>query len=247
MRPPDSADYREIIRDIARSRGTVATVFADFCRMAACALAAQTREEEYLEVAGRYSKDELGLVSKALASLILEMERKPFEDLLGPLYQEVAAKATRDARGEFYTPRPISQAMARMLFNADKVKEDNRTVSFCDPACGAGGMVLAFAELLAPSHVHLLRATCWDINPVAADMCYVNTTLWGIPAEIVWGDSLRATVHGSWRNIHWARVGEDTRRLLNGISQDAPPIRMELPAEREELCHKARIQMELGL
>ena len=247
MSEPNASCYRKIIRDVARHRGAAVTVFADFCRMAACALALQTREEEYLEVAGRYSKEELELLSKALALLVTEMERSPFEDLLGSFYLEVASKATQDARGEFYTPRPVSQAIARMPFDAERVKEENRPITLCEPACGAGGMVLALAELLAPSHVQLLRVTCWDLNPVAADMCYVNTTLWGIPAEVVWGDTLRMAVHRSWRNIHWARAGEDMRRLLQKLFSGGQPSGVEISAERTELCRKTVTQMELGL
>lgn len=218
MKPVKPPDFRNLIGDIAFKRGAKATSFGDFCRMAACCLAAGTREQEYLEIAERYQASELELFSQALAALVLEMEQKPFEDLLGPYYLEVASKSTQDARGEFYTPESISRLIARMLFDADRFKQENRAVTVCEPACGAGGMVLAIGELMAPHHVDLLRFTCWDLNPVAADMCFINTTLWGIPAEIVWGDTLRHNIHGSWKNLHWMRVGEDMRRLLANLS-----------------------------
>lgn len=246
MNSPKPPDYRVVIGEIARKRGAQVTVFGDFCRMAACCFAAQSREEEYLEVAGRYSNEELELFSKAMAGLVLEMEKNPFDDILGPFYQEIASKATQDARGEFYTPRPVSQLIAGMLFAADKLKEENRAVSVLEPACGAGGMVLAIGELLAPTHVDLLRVTCWDLNPIAADMCYLNTTLWGIPAEIVWGDTLRQIVHRSWKNIHWARVGEDMRRLLVGIASPPAQRSVELPIDRAEFG-KVFEQMDFDL
>lgn len=247
MKSQTPPDYREMIGEIARKRGALVTVFSDFCRIAACCLAVQTREEEYLEVAGRYTRDELEWFAKALGCLILEMEQKPFEDVLGPYYLEVASKATQDARGEFYTPRPISQLIARMLFDPDKLKEENRAVSVWEPACGAGGMVLAIGELLAPSHVDLLRITCWDLNPVAADMCYINTTLWGIPAEIVWGDTIRNIRHRSWKNIHWARVGEDMRKLFLELGSSAPQTAIDLPCDRAELFGMAFEQMDFDL
>lgn len=246
MRSPQPPDYRVVIGEIARNQGALVTVFGDFCRMAACCYAAQTREEEYLEVAGRYTKDELELFSKALAGLILEMEQQPFEDILGPFYQEIASKATQDARGEFYTPPALSRLLARMLFDPDKLKEENRAITVCEPACGAGGMVLAVGELLAPTHVDLLRVTCWDLNPVAADMCYLNTTLWGIPAEIVWGDTLRQTVHRSWKNIHWARVGEDMRRLFVNFTSLLAESSVELTLNRTD-SSKVFEQMDFNL
>ncbi len=70
------------------------------------------------------------------------------------------------------------------------------------------------AEILAPDGVDLLRVTCQDINPVAVDMCYINMVLWGIPAKVILGDTLRGTVLRSWTNVHWHRVGEDQRLLL---------------------------------
>ena len=52
------------------------------------------------------------------------MESEPFTDLLGSYYQEINSKATRDGRGEFYTPPEISELMAKITFNAEKVIAD---------------------------------------------------------------------------------------------------------------------------
>ena len=70
--------YRTILEKIAFTHSSPAIVFADFCRMAACALAMQTREDEYLEVIRPYSKDQLQEFSKALALLVKEMNDHPF-------------------------------------------------------------------------------------------------------------------------------------------------------------------------
>ena len=74
-----------------------------------------------MEIAGRYNKTELVEISKALSSLTREMEAEPFEDLLGAYYQEIASKATRDNRAEFYTPPSISELMANICIDADAV------------------------------------------------------------------------------------------------------------------------------
>jgi hypothetical protein len=34
-------------------------------------------------------------------------------------------------------------------------------------------------------------------------MCFINTTLWGIPAEIIHGDTIASKFFAGWRNIHW--------------------------------------------
>ncbi len=66
------------------------SVFNAFTRLAACALAAQTREAEYTEEAKRWEKQDLELLAEALGALIGEMEVRPFEDIIGGHYMEFA-------------------------------------------------------------------------------------------------------------------------------------------------------------
>lgn len=178
-------------------------------------VALQTREDEYLEVAQRYTREELTELGKAFGMLVEEMQDKPFLDCLGTYYTEIASRSTVDARGEFYTPPGVAEVMAQMSMDVNKVIEEGKPITVGEPACGSGGMVLALAKQFSPevlegdkSYVDLLRVTMQDISPTSADMAYVNTSLWGIPAKIILGDTLRMTVDKVWRNVHWARVGE---------------------------------------
>lgn len=224
--------FRDAIQSIARTRSSQAAVFADFCRMSACAVSVLSREDEYLKIAANYSRDELADFSQSLALLVQEMESKPFTDVLGPFYLEVAAHSSKQARGEFFTPPELSRAMARMLIDVEAVKSAGKPITVAEPACGSGGMVLAVAELFAPDSVDLLRVTCQDINPVAADMCYLNTTLWGIPAHVLLGNTLGTTVAAAWKNPHWRRVREDDRRLLMDVmSLITSPACADVPEE----------------
>ena len=236
-----NGNFRAIIEDIARTRSSPFEVFTDFVRMAACALAAQTREEEYLAVAKNYSRDELGEFSKALAFLTTEMEEAPFSDVLGPYYIEIGSQFSRSFRGEFYTPKPVGDLMAKMLIDAPAVIEAGRAITVSDPASGSGGLVLSVAaEFAKAKAVDLLRVTCQDISKAACDMAYINTTLWGIPARIVQGDTLRATVEHEWKNIHWFRVGEPDRERIGRMMEvlRAPPVEPapeETPDEKPEI------------
>lgn len=214
-------DFRKIITELSRKRGGHLEVFQDFCRIVACTLALQTREEEYLIVAKRYDRDELNRFSMALGGLVTEMEEHPFTDILGVYYTEINSTATAKARGEYYTPPGISKVMAQMLFcsggegtgsGVEQAIERGMPITVQDPACGSGGMILSLAELFAPRKaVDLLRMTLIDISPTACDMAYINTTLWGIPAKILQGNALTMKFEKGWKNIHWARVGEDDR------------------------------------
>lgn len=180
-------------------------------------MAAGTREGEYLQVAERYTKPELEKFSRAMGMLVAEMEQSPFRDCLGTYYTELAPRSSALARGEFYTLHEVSSLMARMTAGVDERVESGKPVTIMDPCCGSGGMILAFAEQFAPrqgrkeSRVDLIRATCIDVNPIAADMCYINTTLWGIPSQVYCGNSLTMNMTAGWRNLHWLRVGEEER------------------------------------
>ena len=84
-------------------------------------------------------------------------------------------------------------------------------------------MILQMAKQLAPkeegapSYIDLMRVTAIDIAPTSCDMAYVNLTAWGIPSEIVHGNSLSMEVWSHWRNIHWHRVGENGRRAFEQL------------------------------
>ena len=231
-------EFSKFLEPIARRKSSPLEVFRDFVTMAACSLAMQTREEEYLVIAKKYDKGELCEIAKALGALISEMEQFPFRDLLGPYYCEINAKSGRDQRGEFYTPHPISQLMVKMTVNVEDVIERGLPISVNEPTCGSGGMVLALAEEFSRAKaVDLIRATAQDISRVACDMAYVNLTLWGIPSHIIWGDTLRNTVNASWKNLHWQRVGEDARLA---IEQAFDLIRQE-PRKTEEAVEEGEV------
>jgi len=72
-------------------------------------------------------------MSKALGLLIDEMETHPYADLLGEHYQDIASKATRDNRGEFYTPPCISELMARITFRAEEVIKRGEVFTVNEP------------------------------------------------------------------------------------------------------------------
>jgi type I restriction-modification system DNA methylase subunit len=226
--PPKDENFRAILESIARTKGSLVSIFSDFACMAACAYAMQSRESEYLSVAKQYSRDELNTFAKAMGFMVMEMESKPYIDILGVYYCEVQSKFTRDAGGEFYTPQEIGKLMAKISVDAKAVIAEGKPITINDPASGSGGLILSVAEEFAEAGaVDLIRATCQDISKTACDMAYINTTLWGVPARIIWGDTLKNTHSGQWDNIHWHRVGEPLREqfkmVQDLIATDAPP------------------------
>lgn len=146
----------------------------------------------------------------------MEMEARPFTDLLGGHYMDLAlSHKGQQWNGEFHTPQPICELMARVIAG-DAPPPDEGPITLCEPACGAGAMILAYAHALPADARRRLRVTAIDISKVACDMCFINTTLWGIPAEVIHGDTLRMEFRASWRNIHWIFRGN--LHLLAGLA-----------------------------
>jgi methylase of polypeptide subunit release factors len=198
-----SSDFRKILLNISH-RHDIRRVFDAFTRFAACMLAMQTREAEYLEEVKHWEKPELNLFAEAFAALVNEMETQPFTDIIGGYYMEFALSTKgQQWNGEFHTPKPICHMMARMVLGDPESLPTDRPITVCEPACGAGAMILSLAEVCPPEVRRRLRVTAVDINRTACDMAFINTTLWGVPTRVIHGDSLAMKYWSAWSNIHY--------------------------------------------
>jgi type I restriction-modification system DNA methylase subunit len=239
------SDFRKILESISHRHDT-RRVFDAFIRFSACALAAQTREEEYLEEAKRWEKPDLILFGEALGALIVEMESKPFEDIIGGYYMEFAlSQKGQQWNGEFHTPKPICDLMAQITLDDLSSLPPERPITVCDPACGAAAMILSVAQICPADIRRRLRVTAVDISRSACDMAFINTTLWGIPTRIIHGNSLSLECWAAWSNIHyimpWLPLG--LRKVTDKAGEQGKPPK---PAEVERLRSAIHRQQEFG-
>jgi type I restriction-modification system DNA methylase subunit len=198
--PP--SDFRKILERLSHRHDT-RHVFDAFTRFSACALAAQTREAEYLEEAKQWEKADLSLFAEAFGALVSEMETRPFEDIIGGYYMDFALSSKgQQWNGEFHTPKNVCDLMARMTLG-DMALPTEGPITVCEPACGAGAMILSLAEACSPEVRRRLRVTAIDINRTACDMAFINTTLWGVPTRVIHGNSLSMECWAAWSNIHY--------------------------------------------
>jgi type I restriction-modification system DNA methylase subunit len=203
VKKPPPGDFRKILERLSHRHDT-RRVFDAFIRLAACALAAQTREAKYLEEVKDWEKSELDLFAEALGALIVEMETRPFEDILGGYYMEFALSSKgQQWNGEFHTPKPITDLMARMTLGDVESLPAHGPITVCEPACGAGAMILSLAQACPPEVRRRLRVTAMDVSRTACDMAFINTTLWGVPTRIIHGNSLSLECWAAWSNIHY--------------------------------------------
>lgn len=177
-------------------------VWQDFIIMSAISIAntvggpqRDAREKEYLSRAAKYSAAEIEVFGEMLGEVVSDMERNPDQDFLGELF--MALDLSNEWQGQFFTPYSVCSAMAAISYGDDfKAKIENQGwVSVNDPACGAGALLLAFAnECRRPGHnINYQTSVLFvaqDIDYLAGMMCYIQMSLLGCPGYVVIGDTI---------------------------------------------------------
>ncbi len=186
--------FIDLFNTIARHRHRY-EVFKDFVTMAAISLHNRIRmdeklEAEYMGIVQCYTKEEAISFSHLLAMLVNMLEPAP-RDVLGTHFMELDFGGTHN--GQFFTPHHVSEMMALIGYGEQLENLDVPFVTLCEPACGAGGMVLAFVKVLIDkghNPAKKLWVRCQDIDRTAALMCYVQLALWHVPAAVIVGNTL---------------------------------------------------------
>ncbi|MEX3935730.1 N-6 DNA methylase [Paraburkholderia phymatum] len=199
------------------------TVFSDFVEMSALAISNsadraqfEAREKRYLEIVGKYKREEVERFPQMLGLLVESFEQRVavirkqtadglpvsggLTDVLGETYMMLGLG--NDRAGQFFTPYSVSRMMSMMLMGDVGAEVERRGfLRVHEPACGAGGMVIAAADsILAAGHnfQHSMHATCIDIDPCCVHMTYVQLSLLHVPATVVHGNALSMEVWGTW-------------------------------------------------
>lgn len=98
----------------------------------------------------------------------------PFEDILGPLYMELASHGSKQHMGQFFTPYEIAKMMNLMTIG-EALPQDRELVTVCDPACGSGVMLLSFLQIVlekfGPEALKRISVTGVDLDAICVDMC----------------------------------------------------------------------------
>lgn len=154
----------------------------------------EAREKRYLGIAKKYSKEELDKFAELMAQVVIGMEGNPDQDFLGELF--MAMELGSNWHGQFFTPYDLCRAMAAIEFSGNIVKaqiEEKGFIGVSDPACGAGALLIAFANECNRAHVNYQQHCLFvaqDIDELAAMMCYIQLSLMGCPGYVIVGDTL---------------------------------------------------------
>lgn len=188
-------DFIKCLNEVEQTKRNF-DIFQDFLTCSTISLANvilkdKSYEEKYLEIIKQYKQPER--LADLLGITALALEKKPC-DFLGRVYM-LGNFGNKNA-GQFFTPYHISQLMSECTFdknNIQKIIDTHGYVTVSDPCCGAGGMIIAFAETMLKHGFNPQKQMIFqgiDIDITCCKMSYIQTSLLGLTGEIVHGNSL---------------------------------------------------------
>jgi type I restriction-modification system DNA methylase subunit len=175
-------------------------VWSDFVEMAACAISNsvdaahyETREAKYMSLIKAYDKQDADRVAQLLATVTQALDDDPEQDFLGNLFQEL--ELSNHWRGQFFTPYSLSRMLAGIQIGdiQERIKVRGY-VSVNDPACGAGALLIAYANAVKEKDINYQRHVLFvgqDIDQTAAQMCYIQLSLLGCAGYVIVGDTIK--------------------------------------------------------
>ena len=176
-------------------------VWADWVTAAACAISCavdQThrdeREKIYHSVQQKYTESEMQAMGEMLAMLVEALEENPDQDFLGEVF--MVLELSNEHNGQFFTPYDVCRAMTKITIGdvAARVSREG-WISVSDPACGAGALLIAFAnECRQPgrdvNYQTSVLFVAQDIDFIVGMMCYIQLSLLGCAGYVVIGDTI---------------------------------------------------------
>jgi type I restriction-modification system DNA methylase subunit len=149
-------------------------------------------EEEYLAVAKKYQRKDFDRFAEMLGITWAALSEGK-QDFLGQCYMQLEIGNKR--AGQFFTPYEVSLLVARLTVDdPSPLIAEQGFITLHEPACGAGGMVIAVAQVVEEAK-HDPTTTLYfdavDIDRQCANMTYIQTSLLGLSGVVWHGDTLR--------------------------------------------------------
>lgn len=177
----------------------------------------EEREKNYKLIMSKYDESTRLVIREIFANiydLLSTQMHYGFNDYLGELYMCSATSSSKS--GQFFTPYNVSKLCAKMAISEGKIKEcieDDKILTLHEPTCGAGGMILAAADILYNdfhfNYSRNLLVECGDIDRRCVHMTYLQLALAGIPAIVYHRDGLSLETWDKWETpayiMQWLR------------------------------------------
>lgn len=141
----------EVFTSKGRSRWQV---WSDWITISAIAVSNATdkshfdeREQQYMTIVKKYTKQEVDTFADMFSILVMALEDNSEQDFLGELYMCLGLGS--DHAGQFFTPYHLCEFMSAVTTPAEEFQQkigDRGWAAVCDPTCGAGALLVAFAN-----------------------------------------------------------------------------------------------------
>ena len=201
-----------LIRQVAHTRG-IDRVWSDWVEICAIALARadlaqrEAREQRYQQVTAQYERAELDLLVQAFSHLVMAYEVRvqaaDFGDVLGSTFMML--DMGNAGTGQFFTPYEVSRLMGNMIMgNGQDLIDKTGAQGFVrvlEPACGAGGMLIAAAHAMHDAQLNYqqcMHATAIDIDQRCVHMTFIQLALLHVPAVVIHGNGLTGECREQW-------------------------------------------------
>lgn len=219
---------KEILKPLEQiaSRGYhMGSVYRDWVSLVLYSL--MRDDDLYLEVMGRYSNDgnkgerEADKFAESF-KLLMKWCARENHDLLGDVYMEIATNYDSKSMGQFFTPIPVCDAMAKMTVGTD----NDKPVSVADPACGSSRNLISAAKVVhAESFFHGI-----DLDTVCVRMSAINCCMFNMNAVILHGNTLsmkffdgyttkRTPLGGTVRRLTEDELDFEIDRVIRGLME----------------------------
>lgn len=152
---------------------------------------APERTKTYQTIISKYSDAEQEKFAELLGEVIMGMEQNLDQDFLGELY--MLCELGNDASGQFFTPYDVCRCMVEISGESNPAAENAGFFSVADPACGAGALLIAFANLCRRKNIcyhDKVLFVAQDIDLTVGLMCYIQCSFMGCAGYVVIGDTL---------------------------------------------------------
>lgn len=146
------------------------------------------REDMYKTIMSKYEPEHRAKFCDMSGMLTMVME-DGMKDVLGNIYMD--SGIYNKHLGQFFTPYSICRMMAE--FTNPPEMEEGEYILVNEPSCGGGANIIAFAEMMKNRGINYqehMVAVCQDLDWNVVYMCYVQMSLYGIPAIVVQGNTL---------------------------------------------------------
>lgn len=217
-------------------------VFGDFLELAVCAIrkktlppgpAADALEEQYMAVVKRNTPEDVRKMPTLLGITALAVQDGGC-DFLGQVAGDL--ELISGHMGQFFTPYDVSRMIAETtLRDPGELIREKGFVTVLEPACGAGGMVIAAADVLERQGFDIARqlyVDATDISPLCFRMTYLQASLRGIPATIRRGNTLSGETFEQARTPAFVPFYLTHREAFDALRRPPAPAQPGTPPER---------------